>query len=244
MTSLIGTTPARALVVGAHPDDAELFAGGTVAAWCAAGAHVEFCVLTDGRLGSQDPSADPDVVAAVRASECEAAAAVLGVAAVRAGGFPDGGLRAHRDAATMFVARAIREVRPDIVIGHDPWRLYEMHPDHRAAGWATCDGLIAAREHHGLAAPALPAPLAPAAHRADLWLMGTSNPDLFIPVEMETKLRALSAHASQFAHVGDWRARVETWNRAIGGERGHPAAEAFHRALPPVPSLASGIIEG
>lgn len=221
--------PARALVVGAHPDDAELFAGGTVAAWCAAGAHVEFCVLTDGRLGSQDPSVDPDAVAAARARECDAAAAVLGVAAVRAGGFPDGGLRAHRDAATAFVARAIREVRPDIVIGHDPWRLYEMHPDHRAAGWATCDGLIAAREHHALPAPA------PPAHRADLWLMGTSNPDLFIPVEMEIKLRALAAHASQFTHVEGWRTRVEAWNSAIGGERGYVAAEAFHRALPQPP---------
>lgn len=228
------TVPARALVVGAHPDDAELFAGGTVAAWCAAGAHVEFCVLTDGRLGSQDPSVEPDAVASVRARECDTAAALLGVARVRAGGFPDGGLRGYRDEATALVARVIREVRPDIVIGHDPWRRHEMHPDHRAAGWATCDGLIAAREHH-----AVPDATA-TAHRADLWLMGTSDPDLFIPVEMEPKIAALAAHASQFAHIGGWDARVEAWNRAIGGERGYTAAEAFHVALPP----AVGIIEG
>lgn len=220
------SAPARALVIGAHPDDAELFAGGTVAAWCAAGAHVEFLVLTDGRLGSPDPSVDPDAVAAVRAAECDAAARTLGVAAVRSGGFPDGGLRAQADAAADLVARTIREVRPEIVIGHDPWRAYEMHPDHRAAGTATCDGFIAAREHHALPSPA------PAAHRpAELWLMGTSQPDLFQPVDLVRKLAALAAHASQFAHVAGWSDRVASWNRAIGAERGFEAAEAFHRVL-------------
>lgn len=197
-----------------------------MAAWCASGAHVEFLVLTDGRLGSQDPSVDPDDIATTRTKECLAAAAVLGVANVRMGGFPDGGLRANRDAATQLVANTIRAVRPDIVIGHDPWRAYEMHPDHRAAGKAVCDGYIAAREHHALAQPSLPA------HRSrELWLMGTSEPDLYLPISLDRKLDALAAHASQFDHVDGWRDRVTTWGLDIGAERGYDAAEAFHLAL-------------
>lgn len=219
-------SPSRVLVVGAHPDDAELFAGGTVAMWTAAGAHVEFLVLTDGRLGSPDADIDPDQVAATRAAECHVAAEILDVAQVRFGGSPDGGLRAHRDHATDVVARTIREVRPDIVLGHDPWRAFEMHPDHRAAGRATCDGFIAAREHHALRPPALPA------HRPEeLWLMGTSDPDVFSPVGLDRKLEALGAHASQFAHVSGWQDRVTAWNRSIGAERGYDAAEAFHRVV-------------
>ncbi len=46
------------------------------------------------------------------------------------------------------VARVIRTVRPAVVLGHDPWRRYRLHPDHRAAGFLTVDALVAARDPH------------------------------------------------------------------------------------------------
>lgn len=224
--------PGRALVVGAHPDDAELYAGGTIARWIAEGCYVAFLVLTDGRLGSHDPAIDPAEVAAVRNAEAREAAAFLGVSEISFGGYADGGLRRELDAATELVAATIREVRPDVVVGHDPWRLYELHPDHRAAGTATCDGLIAAREHHAM--PALrQRGLSP--HRPrELWLMGTTQPDRFVDVEatMAKKLDALALHRSQFAHLDDWADGVSAWNAEIGAERGYRSAEAFHRIAP------------
>ena len=46
------------------------------------------------------------------------------------------------------VARIIRSIRPETVVGHDPWRRYRLHPDHRAAGFVTLDALVAARDPH------------------------------------------------------------------------------------------------
>ena len=46
------------------------------------------------------------------------------------------------------VARIIRTLRPSVVLGHDPWRRYRLHPDHRAAGFLTLDALVAARDPH------------------------------------------------------------------------------------------------
>lgn len=217
--------PARALVVGAHPDDAELFAGGTIAGWIDQGCEVAVLILTDGRLGSPDPSVDPDEVAATRAREAHTAAAVLGVRHVLLERHPDGGLAPRRPEATEAVARAIRNLRPEIVIGHDPWRPYELHPDHRAAGFATTDGTVAAREHHAIGALAdLPA------HRSRaLWLAGGASPTRWVEIDatFERKLDALASHASQFDHLEGWRERVRAWNAGIGEERGYRLAEAF-----------------
>lgn len=224
--------PGRVLVIGAHPDDAELFAGGTVASWIAQGSSVAFLILTDGRLGSHDPSLDPAEVAMTRLAEAKVAGAFLGVDEVAFGGFPDGGLEHSREHATELVAATIREFRPDLVIGHDPWRMYELHPDHRAAGFCTSDGVIGAREWN--AYPSLrKRGLSP--HRArELWLMGTTQPDAYVDIEasFSAKIDALALHASQFGHLDGWRDRVEGWNRDIGAERGYPLAEAFHRISP------------
>ncbi|MFA5890223.1 MAG: PIG-L deacetylase family protein [Actinomycetota bacterium] len=218
----------RALIVGAHPDDPELFAGGTAARWARAGAAVRFLLLTDGRMGTQDPDADLGDVARSRIDEAVAAAAVIGAEAPVFAGFPDGELVAHRAAATEVVARAIREFRPDVVVGHDPWRPYEPHPDHRAAGFATCDGVVAAREWHAL--PALRAAGLDPHRPREVWLMGTGAPDRFVDITatFESKVAALAAHAGQFASVKGWRRRVEDWNARIGAEVGCGFAEAFH----------------
>ncbi len=88
-----------------------------------------------------------------RMQECrEAAARIDGTTAtdgdrVRFLGAVDGELVNDID-ARREVARVIREVRPDVLFGHDPWRRYRLHPDHRAAGFLTLDALVAARDPH------------------------------------------------------------------------------------------------
>jgi LmbE family N-acetylglucosaminyl deacetylase len=135
----------RALALGAHPDDVELQAGGTLAAWAGQGVHVELACFTAGEKGSPDPAADPVALAAVRRAEAQAAAAALGAAGVHFLGAVDGELEVTM-ALRLAVARLVRTVRPDVVLGHDPWRRWLLHPDHRAAGLLTVDGVVAARD--------------------------------------------------------------------------------------------------
>jgi LmbE family N-acetylglucosaminyl deacetylase len=79
----------RALVVVAHPDHVDFWAGGTVAGWTSTGIAVTYCVLSDGDAGF-DPDVPRSAITGIRRAEQEAAAAVLGVADVRFLGYPDG----------------------------------------------------------------------------------------------------------------------------------------------------------
>jgi LmbE family N-acetylglucosaminyl deacetylase len=141
-------TPARALAVGAHPDDDEFGCGATLAKSAAAGCDIHHVICTDGSKGSWDPTEDIARLVAVRQDEQRAATRALGGKGdVVFLGWPDGelesGLRQRWE-----VAYWIRMLRPDVVLGHDPWRRYRLHPDHRNAGWLLTDGIVAARDPH------------------------------------------------------------------------------------------------
>ncbi|HEV3281985.1 MAG TPA: PIG-L deacetylase family protein [Acidimicrobiales bacterium] len=149
-------TPRRVLAVGAHPDDIEFGCGATLAKWVAGGAELHYVVLTDGSKGAWDAGADLAALVSARVGECRAAAAVTdGID----GGSPlppervffmqrvDGELVNGAD-ERRALAEIIRQVKPTVVLGHDPWRRYRLHPDHRVAGHITVDALVAARDHH------------------------------------------------------------------------------------------------
>jgi LmbE family N-acetylglucosaminyl deacetylase len=217
----------RALAFGAHPDDVELQAGGTLAAWAGQGVHVELVCFTAGEKGSPDPATDPAELARVRRAEASTAAAALGAAGVHFLGAVDGELEVTM-ALRLAVARLVRVVRPDVVLGHDPWRRWLLHPDHRAAGLLTVDGVVAARDP--LYAPGLGAE-GVAAHRPHtVLLFGTDTPDELVEVTatIDAKLASLRAHASQITDHADLERRVRTWNAAIGADAGLHYAEAFH----------------
>jgi LmbE family N-acetylglucosaminyl deacetylase len=149
-------TPEVALAVGAHPDDIEFGCGATLAKWASAGARLHYVVVTDGSKGSWDPGADTAALASARMDECRAAARVVDGPAGGRSDPPgritflqqvDGELE-NTAAGRRALAGIIRQVRPTVVLGHDPWRRYRLHPDHRAAGFLTVDALVAARDHH------------------------------------------------------------------------------------------------
>ena len=217
----------RALALGAHPDDVELQAGGTIAAWAGDGVHVELACFSAGEKGTHDPAADPAEVARVRRLEAAAAGAILGVAAVHVLGAVDGDLEVTM-ALRLEVARLVRTVRPHVVVGHDPWRRWLLHPDHRAAGLLTVDGVIAARDP--LYAPELAAQGLPAHRPHSILLFGTDAPDEVVDISatIDTKLAALRAHASQIGDPAELDRRIRTWNAAIGAQFGLVSAEAFH----------------
>jgi LmbE family N-acetylglucosaminyl deacetylase len=227
----------RALAIGAHPDDVELQAGGTLAGWAARGVHVELACFTAGEKGSADPAADPGELARRRRAEAGAAARALGASgAVHFLGAVDGELEVTM-AMRLAVARLVRTVRPDVVVGHDPWRRWLLHPDHRAAGLLTVDGVVAARDPLYRVPTGAPPWGSPdpsgelAAHRPHtVLLFGTDAPDELVDVTatIDAKLASLAAHASQIGDPADTERRVRTWNAAIGAEAGLAYAEAFH----------------
>ncbi len=193
----------RALAIGAHPDDIEFGAGATLAKWAAAGCQVHHLVLTDGSKGSWDPDEDLDRLVADRMDECRRRPTVLGggvggrVTGSSSGcsflGKVDGELD-NDEATRREVARIIRTVRPDVVLGHDPWRRYRLHPDHRAAGFLTLDALVAARDPHFFADLGL------ATHRPRallLWEADLPNHVERVDGFAEVKVDALLCHHSQ-----------------------------------------------
>lgn len=187
--------PERALAIGAHPDDVDFSCGATLAKWAKAGCQVSVVVCTDGSKGTWDPDADTAELISRRQGEQREAAERLGATgSVEFLGWADGELPATLE-QTSQVAYWIRKLRPTVVLGHDPWKKYRIHPDHRNAGWITIDGLVAARDpkffpEHDVVH-----------HRPDaLLLFEAESPDHVEDAAgfLDTKLAALMAHVSQF----------------------------------------------
>ena len=230
------TVPERALAIGAHPDDIELKAGATLAKWATQGCEVSLLVCTDGSKGTWDPGADLDKLVVVRQYEQRESARRLGaVGEVVFLGWVDGELESG-PVPRRQVASWIRKLRPDVVLGHDPWRRWRLHPDHRHAGWLTVDGIVAARDPHFF--PELD--LAP--HRPDaLLLFEADEPDHAEDTSgfATAKATAIEAFVSQYETTLDLPpepddvdlARLHAWvaDRLAesGTEAGLASAELF-----------------
>lgn len=222
----------RALVVAAHPDDADFGAAGTAALLARAGWHVRYLVVTDGSKGSDDPAFTPERLVATREQEQRDAAAILGVAEVRYLHFTDGELVAGRDLLGAIV-REIREFQPYAVYTHDPEPViiqdsFVNHSDHRATGLATVDAVYpAARDR--LNFPEHIAAGLPAHKVRELYLWGANEPNFDVDITdiLELKIRALLAHPSQFPADDAFIEQMRTvWRDEDGRSR-----ERFRRVV-------------
>lgn len=228
-------TPASALAIGAHPDDVEFGCGGLLAKWAVDGCVVHHLVCTDGSKGTWDTDADTVALAHRRQDEQRAAARRL--AGERAGEVRflehvDGELTSGHDVRGE-VALVIRELQPEVVLGHDPWKRYRLHPDHRHAGLLACEGIVAARDPHFHKDHPVPH------HRPNaLLLWEADEPDHVedVTATMATKLHALEAHESQFestmkaaddAELEAFRRRMRDRLADLGEPFGYEAAEVF-----------------
>ncbi len=225
----------RTLVVVAHPDDAEARAGGTIARIARGPGEVRIILCTDGSKGSQEPGADVASLARLRQKEQRAAAGCLGITETCFLGHPDGELE-NTSGLRRELVQNIRSFRPDLVITHDPWAQYQLHPDHRATGWAACDAVMAARGP--LYYPDVPVP-----HTVpELWLMATTSPDIFVDIStsLDRKLEALACHVSQRDHEPEMREKVTRRDRGAGQLVGVEFAELFRRLALSVAGPATG----
>ncbi len=192
------------LAVFAHPDDAEIAAGGTLAGWAAEGREVRLLVLTNGDRGTTDPEVDRTRLARTRAEETIAGARVLGLAGATVLDVPDGEL-VNTDRLRAQVVRAIRELRPSTVVSCDPttWFFGERfvnHADHRTAGAITLDAVWPAAGNPHFFPEQLSEGL-PIHDVAELWLGWTREPNHHEDVTptFGTKVAALGEHRSQLA---------------------------------------------
>jgi len=235
ITSVDLAVPSVALAIGAHPDDVEFGCGGTLAKWASAGCVVHHLVLTDGSKGTWDPNADTVALVARRRDEQREAARRLGARGDVV--FLDNvdGELVESPALVSEIARQIRRLRPTVVLGHDPWKRYRLHPDHRHAGFLTCDAIVAARDPHFHHEHRLPH------HRPDtLLLWEADEPDHAEDVSssIDAKIAALMAHESQFEStmkatdataLAEFETRVRRRLAELGTKVARPAAEIFKR---------------
>ena len=212
--------PESAMVIVAHPDDAEFTVAGTVAVWTQAGCRVTYVICTDGNTGSHEPNMTRERLAGIRRTEQRAACAVVGVSEVIFLGYDDGQLQPTLDLRRDLV-RVIRQHKPEAVITWDPTTLfisedYVNHPDHRAAAQAALDAVAPAS-----AMPLLWPETGPPHRVRQVYVFGNENPNLWVDVTdtIEQKIAALKEHASQ---MGDWDPTdmVKEWGAESGQEKG------------------------
>lgn len=210
----------RALVVAAHPDDADFGAAGASALLVQAGWEVRYLVVTDGSKGSDDPAHTPALLTALREEEQRVAARILGVASVGFLGFTDGELEPSR-VVVEAITREIRAFRPFAVYTHDPEPViigdsFVNHSDHRATGLATVDAVYPTARDRLNFPGHLEEGLTP--HKVRelfLWGSNASNFGADISAVLETKIEALRAHVSQFPEELFERMR-EFWREPDG----------------------------
>ncbi|HUZ20861.1 MAG TPA: PIG-L deacetylase family protein [Acidimicrobiales bacterium] len=223
--------PERALAVYAHPDDADVSCGGTLARWADAGCevHVVLCALGD--KGSLDPLTDPAALVATRAAEVEAARRVLGITSVLQLGRRDGELENDLSLRAELVG-AIRELRPQVLVCPDPLAVffgehYYNHRDHRVVGFAALDA----------ASPAAASPLyfpgAGTSFAVEVaYLSGSLEPTVYVDVTatIERKAEAVLCHRSQLGETGEhFRDVVRERAEEAGSVAGVRFAEGFRR---------------
>ena len=224
------------LSIHAHPDDAEILAGGTLALLVQLGHRITIVTMTAGDCGSAEHG--PEEIAAIRKGEATAAAAVIG-ACYRWAGFDDLGVF-NNDASRRKVCGLIRELRPQLVLTASP---IDYHCDHEATSVLVRDACFAASVPN-YRVPGGGAPLDAIPH---LYFMdsieGTDREGraltggFFVNVgtAFDRKRQMLACHESQRAWlrkqhgIDDYVLQMEQWTRARGQQCGVEFAEGFRR---------------
>jgi LmbE family N-acetylglucosaminyl deacetylase len=201
---LTAQRPLNIIVFGAHPDDAELQAGGVAAMWAAQGHRVKFVAATNGDIGHFSQAGGP--LAQRRYKEVQECARILGIT-TDVLDIHDGELVPDLETRRAF-ARKIRDWQADIVIGHRP---YDYHADHRNVGVLLNDTAIVVQ------APFF-VPDTPAAPRNPIYLNsadGFDVPKTFVPSVVvdidavaEKKFQCIAAMPSQFGDADSWQGRT------------------------------------
>jgi bacillithiol biosynthesis deacetylase BshB1 len=177
------------LAIFPHPDDAELTCGGTLLKSARQGYKVGILDLSAGEMASRG-------TVELRAAESARAASILQVSIRQNLGLPDSGLTNSPETRTL-VARAIRQLKPSIVITTAP-SPFGRHPDHRVTAELVRDACYLAGLR--MAEPDIPAHRPRKVVHAITYREDYLKPTFVVDVSetMEEKLAAIAAYDSQF----------------------------------------------
>ncbi|WP_409345994.1 PIG-L deacetylase family protein [Paenibacillus sp. MBLB4367] len=225
----------RILAIGAHPDDVEIFCGGTLAKYAARGDHVTIMIATNGNVGS--PVLSKEEIAAVRRKEAEASAACIGADLIWMG-YDDEFLFHDRETRMAFI-NAIRKASPDVMFVHGN---NDYHPDHRICGEIAVDCRIP------VTVPLIETEYPPMPRIPHVFVMDNLGgvgfePEFYVDVTdvYEMKSRMIRSHASQdqwlnYQYGMDYVEFVSKTSAVRGMVIGVRHAEAF-RSLPIYPVM-------
>ncbi|HET7036334.1 MAG TPA: PIG-L deacetylase family protein [Thermomicrobiaceae bacterium] len=217
----------RVMIVVAHPDDMEFSSAGTLAKMAKEGKQVRLVQCTSGDKGTSRRDINSEQLAELREGEEREACRRLGVQEVEFLRLKDGELMPDLNFREKVVQQ-IRDFRPDILITHDPFRPYSLHPDHRAVGITAVDSVYPTARDPLYFPEHLQSGLEP--HKvAELWLFGSEYPDTYIDISdtFEDKINALKAHKSQVGEAETLADRLRDRAAEVGKAQGIPLAEAF-----------------
>lgn len=211
----------RILAVAAHPDDADIFCGGTLAKCAKRGDDIFVCVLTDGRTGSAEAVDGEALIEKRRREQTEAAKQFGG--AVDFLDFGDGELY-HDNKSLLRVINAIRRSNPDVIFTHN---LEDKNTDHISCGELVTRSMVyLTLPNVRVAAPAMAR--TPQLFYWDSYAGIGFQPVAYVDIteEMTVKRAAVSCHKSQMIHT-DWNEMMDVLTRFRGMQAGVRYAEGF-----------------
>jgi N-acetylglucosamine malate deacetylase 1 len=233
----------RIICFHAHPDDAEILAGGTLALLAGLGQQITIVTMTAGDCGSALEG--PEKMATIRKAEAAASAALIG-AEYRWAGFRDLAIF-NDDESRRRVTGLLRELRPEMVMTASP---SDYLCDHETTSQLVRDACFAASVPNYMT-PGSQAPLPTIPHLYFLDPIAQTDRDGRIVVPnftinvastLETKKAMLAQHQSQRLWlreqhgIDDYLQQMEEWTRACGARAGVRYGEGFrHYKVHPYP---------
>ncbi|HEV2129097.1 MAG TPA: PIG-L deacetylase family protein [Thermomicrobiales bacterium] len=217
----------RYLWIVAHPDDAEFSSAGTIHKIASEGKDVVIVQATSGDRGTDNPEWTPETLGAAREKEELEAAKRLGVKKVEFLHEGDG----HVMPTVEFrekVVRMIRTYKPDVLVTHDPFRPYALHPDHRGVGITAHDCVYPLARDPLYFPEHSEAGLEP--HKtAEIWYFGSEAPDMVVDItdHFEAKIEALKAHETQLGNAEGLSERLRERAQELAKDEPFELGEAF-----------------
>jgi LmbE family N-acetylglucosaminyl deacetylase len=224
----------RVMVIVAHPDDAEIQCGGTIARLVRQGAVLSYVLCTSGNRGASDPAMTSDQLAALREVEQLTAAVRLGVTDITFLRFDDGDLAYNAQPLRGQLTKLIRQQRPEVIVTHDPfagltrYAICHLHPDHRATGQAVFEAAFFCAGGPLFYPDQIAAGVS--AHQiAALYLVMSDTPDGYTDISdtFAAKVAAIEAHDSQWGKQPDLEGFFRRMAEQAGARWGVPLAEGF-----------------
>lgn len=189
----------KVLAIGAHPDDLEFAAGGTINLLSRRNI-VTLLIGTDGEAGGHDPGTLSARLAVERQKEALRAAKILGASETIFLKYPDLQLRDYRRRLFKEFLHLLLAERPDIIITWDFWGKYELyvHPDHRVIAEVVMEAVLESTlpgrlRQWGIYNARVLSP------KPQQWLMIPESPNYVVDITAvwQTKRKALLSHKSQ-----------------------------------------------